>query len=84
MLVINFTRVYEMNQILFVAKRNAERVILKEKVAVEKDAQRMVKSVARVVLSKQQVANKKSVLLVDFLELVIGSSVRHHANLWAI
>ena len=49
MLVINFTRAYEMNQILFVAKRNAEMVILKEKVAVEKDAQRMVKSVARVV-----------------------------------
>ena len=27
---------------------------------------------------------QKNVLLVDFLELVIGSSVRHQANLWAI
>ena len=73
-----------MNQILFVAFRNAERAILKEKVAVEKDVQRMVKSAARVVLNRLHLANKKSVLLVDFLELVIGSSVGYHANLWVI
>ena len=73
-----------MNQILFVAFRNAERAILKEKVVVEKDVQRMVKSAARVVLNRLHLANKKSVLLVDFLELVIGSSIGYHANLWAI
>ena len=56
-----------MDQILIVAILNAERVILKEKVAVEQDVARMVTSVVRAILLIRH-AKTKSVHHVEILD----------------
>ena len=56
-----------MNQILIVVIRNAERIILKEKVAAEQDVARMVTSVVRAILLNRH-ARIKSVHHVEILD----------------
>ena len=64
-----------MDQILIVVIQNVERAILREKVVGDQDVARMVMSVARLDLLNR-LANKKSLLLVEILRLVKGSSVK--------